>query len=80
MVSKEIQRLLRRVLMLAILTTGLTLAASGLVGNNAGAAICCDQCYENYDMCYGGCGGNPTCEQACYNTLVSCHRYCNPDC
>lgn len=80
MVRKEIQKLLRRVLILAVLMTGLTLAASGLVGNSAGAAICCDQCFENYDNCVEGCSGNPACEQACYNTLVTCYRYCNPYC
>jgi len=79
MVRKEMHRLLRRVLMLAVLTTGLALAASGLVGSNAGAAICCDQCLINYDVCYGGCTDS-ACEQACYNTLVSRYRYCNPDC
>lgn len=80
MVRKEVHRLLRRVLMLAVLTVGLVFAASGLVGNNAGAAICCDQCFYNYDNCYDNCNGNAACEQACYNTLVTCHRYCNPDC
>ena len=45
MVRKEVQRLLRRFLILAVLMTGLTLAASGVVENNAGAAICCDQCF-----------------------------------
>lgn len=80
MVREETQRLLRRVLMLAVLTTGLTLAASGLVGNTAGAAICCDQCFINYDNCFDSCNGNSACEQACYNTLVTCHLHCNPDC
>ena len=80
MVRKETQRLLRRVLMLAILTTGLTLAASGLGGNKAGAAICCDQCFANYDTCYLNCNGNEACEDACYNTLITCHLHCNPDC
>ena len=80
MVRKEIKSLLRRVLILAVLMTGLALAASGLAGNNAGAAICCDQCFENYYNCVDGCGGNPTCEQACYNTLTNCYRYCNPNC
>jgi hypothetical protein len=80
MIRKETQRLLRRFLMLAILTAGLTLAASGLGGNKAGAAICCNQCFANYDSCVDACGGNPSCEQTCYNKLVTCHLHCNPDC
>jgi len=80
MVRKDVQRLLRRFLILAVLMTGLTLAAFGVVENKAGAAICCDQCFLNYDNCVDGCGGNPTCEQGCYNTLVSCYRFCNPNC
>ena len=81
MVRKEIQRLLRRGFVLAALLTSLTLASSGgVVENSAGAAICCDQCFENYYNCFDNCAGNPTCEQACHNTLVSCYRFCNPDC
>jgi len=80
MVRKEKLSLLRRVLMLAVLTTGLSLAASGLVNHSADAAICCDQCFINYDNCYDACNGNEACEQACYNTLVNCHLHCNPDC
>jgi hypothetical protein len=80
MVLKETQRLLRRVVMLAVLTTGLVFAASGLVGSNAGAAICCDQCFINFDNCLAGCNGNSACEQSCNNTLVSCHRFCDSGC
>jgi len=80
MTRKEIQRLLRRVLMLVVLTTGLALSASGLIGNNADAAICCDQCFTNYDNCYIACNGNEACEDACYSTLITCHNHCNPDC
>lgn len=75
MVHKKIHRLLRRVLILAVLTTGLALAASGL-GSNARANMDCDQCLINYDMCYGGCTDS-ACEQACHNTLINCYRYCN---
>ena len=80
MVRIETQRLLRRFLILVVLMTGLFLAASDVTQNKAGAAICCDQCFLNYDNCVDGCGGNPTCEQGCYNTLVSCYRFCNPNC
>lgn len=81
MVRIEILRLARRVLVLVVLTTGLALAVSGSLGNKAGAsAICCDQCFINYDNCYDNCNGNTACQQACYNTLVNCHLHCNPDC
>lgn len=76
----EILRLVRRVLILAILTTGLALAASGLVGNNAGAAICCEQCFVNFDNCLNNCSDNQQCIAACNTTLNSCHRYCDSLC
>jgi hypothetical protein len=75
MARQEIQRLLQRIFVLVVLTVGLTLAVSGLVGNNAKAGVDCDQCLINYDMCYGGCTDS-ACEQACHTTLVNCYRNC----
>lgn len=80
MFRKEILTLVRRVLLLAVLTAGLALASSGLLGNSAGAAICCSVCFSNYDTCYDNCNGNEACEDACYGTLITCHNHCNPDC
>src|ERR1043166_2302689 len=56
MSRREISKLVRRIFVLAVLTTGLALSSSGLVGNTAGAAICCNQCYVNFDNCLNGCG------------------------
>lgn len=76
----EVLRLVRRVLMLAVLTTGLALAASGLVGNNARAAICCSQCYVNFDNCLNNCNDDPGCIQGCNTTLDHCTNFCNSGC
>lgn len=79
MSRKEISKLVRRFFVLAVLTTGLALSSSGLVGNTAGAAICCSQCYVNFDNCLNGCG-DQTCIDGCNNTLNHCTRFCDSGC
>jgi hypothetical protein len=76
----ETQGLLRKLLVLGVLLMCLTFVASDLGGRNAGAAICCDQCWLNYDNCMANCNGNPTCETGCVNTFRTCYRYCDPFC
>lgn len=80
MLTVGTRRLVRRFLTLCLLLGCLAFVSSDLNGGKTGAAICCDQCFNNYDNCYDACNGNTACENACYNTLVNCHRYCNPDC
>lgn len=80
MFRTEMMGLIRRLLVLAVLITGLAFVASDLGGSKAGAAICCGQCFINYDNCYDACNGNEACEDACYSTLITCHNHCNPDC
>ena len=79
MSRKEISKLVRRIFVLAVLTTGLALSSSGLVGNSAGAAICCSQCYVNFDNCLNGCG-DQACIDGCNNTLNHCTRFCDSGC
>lgn len=79
MSRREISKLVRRIFVLAVLTTGLALSSSGLVGNTAGAAICCNQCYINFDNCLNGCG-DQTCIDGCNNTLNHCTRFCDSGC
>jgi len=80
MSRKEISRLVRRIFMLAVLTTGLALSSSGLIGNTAGAAICCEQCFVNFDNCLNNCGSNQTCIDGCNSTLEHCTRFCDSGC
>jgi hypothetical protein len=80
MFRTEISKLMRRVLLLAVLLTGLALTSSGLVENNAGAAICCSQCYINFDNCLNNCNDNQTCIAGCNSTLEHCTQFCNSGC
>lgn len=75
----EILRLMRRFLVLVVLTVGLLFAATGLE-NKAGAAICCSQCYINFDNCLNNCNDDPGCVQGCNNTLNHCVQFCNSGC
>lgn len=79
MVRTDIFKLVRRVFVLAVLTTGLALSSSGLLGNNAGAAICCSQCYVNFDNCLNGCS-TQACVDGCNATLEHCTQFCNSGC
>jgi hypothetical protein len=80
MFRTEVSKLMRRMLVLAVLITGLALASSGLVQRNANAAICCSQCFVNFDNCLNNCGSNQTCIDGCNATLERCHRFCNSGC
>jgi len=75
----EVSKLVRRALVLAVLITGLALSSSGLVGNNAGAAICCSQCYVNFDNCLNNCS-DQACIDQCNVTLEHCTRFCDSGC
>jgi hypothetical protein len=79
MFRTEISKLMRRIFMLAVLVTGLVLASSGLVGKTAGAAICCNQCYVNFDNCLNNCS-DQTCIDGCNTTLEHCTRFCDSGC
>jgi hypothetical protein len=76
----EMSKLMRRIVVLAVMITGLAFASSGLVQNSAGAAICCEQCYINFDNCLLGCNDNQTCITGCNNTLNHCVQFCNSGC
>ena len=80
MFRTEVSKLMRRILILAVLTGGLVLASSGLVQNKAGAAICCSQCLENFDNCLLFCNDNQTCIDGCNSTLNHCYRFCDSLC
>jgi len=80
MFRTEISRVMRRILVLAVLMTGLAVASSGLVENKAGAAICCSQCYINFDNCLNNCNDDPACVAGCNNTLNHCVQFCNSGC
>jgi len=77
MFRTEISKLMRRILVLAVLTTGLVFASSGLVESNVAANICCDQCWINFDNCLNGCS-DQTCIDGCNATVERCHRFCDP--
>jgi hypothetical protein len=79
MFRTEVSKLMRRFLVLATLTIGLAVASSGLVENKVGAAICCDQCWINFDNCLNGCS-TQACIDGCNATLNNCHRFCDPGC
>jgi hypothetical protein len=80
MFRTEISRLMRKILVLGVLTTGLVIASTGLIENKAGAAICCDQCYVNFDNCLLNCNDNQTCIAGCNATLNHCVLFCNSLC
>jgi len=79
MFRTEVSRLMRKVLVLAVLTTGLVIASMGVAENKAGAAICCSQCYINFDNCLNGCS-DQACVDGCNNTLNRCVQFCNSGC
>lgn len=79
MFRTEISKLMRKMLVLAVLTTGLVIASTGVVENKAGAAICCSQCYINFDNCLNNCS-DQTCIDGCNNTLNRCVQFCNSGC
>ena len=80
MFRREISRLVQRILVLAVLTTALAFAYAGLGENSAAAAICCEQCYINFDNCLLNCNDNQTCIAGCNATLEHCVRFCNSLC
>ena len=80
MFRTEIFRLMRKVLVLAVFTAGLAIASSGLIENKAVAAICCEQCWINFDNCLNNCSDNQTCIQGCNTTVAHCMQFCNSGC
>jgi hypothetical protein len=72
-----VSKLVRKFLVLTVLTTGLVFASSGLVENNALANIPCCTCWDNFDNCLLGCS-DQACVDACNATLEHCHRQCDP--
>lgn len=80
MFHTEITSLIRRLLVLAVLITGLVFATSDFGGSQAGAAICCEQCFVNFDNCLNDCSDNQACIDGCNHTLQSCHRFCDSLC
>ena len=70
-------KLMRRFLVLAVLTSGLLFASSGLVEKNAYANIGCCQCWDNFDNCLNNCS-TQACIDSCNVTLEHCHRFCDP--
>lgn len=80
MFRTEFSRLMRKILVLAVLTTGLLIASSGLVEQKAGAAICCEQCWINFDNCLLNCNDDPACNQGCNTTVQHCLQFCNSGC
>ena len=77
MFRAEISKLARKILVLAVLTTGLVFASSGLVENTAHANISCDQCLINFDNCLLFCDDNQACIDGCNATLLHCYRFCD---
>ena len=67
-------KLVRKMLVLAVLTTGLMFAS---FGNNARANISCDQCLINFDNCLLFCDDNQACIDGCNATLLHCYRFCD---
>lgn len=75
----EFSKLMRRMLVLAVLLTGLAVASSGVVEDKALANIPCCQCWTNFDNCLLGCS-DQACVTACNVTLERCHQFCDPSC
>lgn len=73
------KRLIRNILVLAVL-----LIALGITASRPGVqavAPCCQQCEGGYDLCVEGCSQGDT---ACLNNCESrwhglCYTYCRPD-
>lgn len=80
MLQVQTRGLVRRFLILFALITCLAFAALRPDAPEARAAICCDQCWTNLDLCLEGCNGSPSCESSCQTTFNNCYRYCNYDC
>ncbi len=72
-------KLVRRILMLTVLTTGLALSSSELVGNTAGAVTCCSQCIDNYGACLNACS-TQACIDKCDTVFGHCYLLCDPNC
>ena len=79
MFRTEFSKLMRRMLVLAVLLTGLAVASSGVVEDKALANIPCCQCWTNFDNCLLGCS-TQACVTACNVTLEHCHQFCEPSC
>ena len=56
------------------------IASSGLVENKAVAAICCEQCWINFDNCLNNCNDDPGCNAGCNSTVQHCLQFCNSGC
>jgi hypothetical protein len=79
MFRAEFSKLTRRILVLAVLLTGLAVASSGVVESRALSLIPCCQCWTNFDNCLLGCS-DQACIDACNVSLERCHRFCEPSC
>jgi hypothetical protein len=44
------------------------------------AAICCEQCWINFDNCLNNCSDNQTCIDGCNTTVAHCMQFCNSGC
>ena len=76
----DVSRVMRRILVLAVLVMGLALASSGLGQTNAVAAVCCSQCPENFDNCLLLCNDDPGCIAGCNSAWEHCNRFCDSLC
>lgn len=83
MLNTELQRLIRRLLVLAVLVGCLAVVAStNLSSQTAYARGCCSECEAGLDNCLSQCSDS-ACQSACFADYNRCYRNvggCDPTC
>jgi len=71
-----IPKILRKFLILGVMIAGLAFIGLGDMTSAGASAPCCEDCDIYLSECLAGCGGNPTCQQACFQDSNNCYRHC----
>jgi hypothetical protein len=69
-------KLLRKLLILGVLSSGLFVAFSFGTGQTRASLICCDLCEPNYWSCLATCGVDDKCPELCEETRQQCMISC----
>lgn len=71
-----IPKILRKFFILGVMLAGLAFIGASDMRSAGASAPCCEDCDIYLSECLDGCGGNPTCQQACFQQSNNCYRHC----
>jgi|GEM_PF-2919885 len=70
------QRVVRRFVWIALAVSIVLTGAILTAPQEAIAAPCCSACDFRLERCESGCGGDPGCLDACFESVKTCYNVC----